>query len=158
MINLTLLVLAFFFMEFVAWWSHKYVMHGFLWNWHLDHHRKDHRQGLPLETEDKHFEKNDLFFLFYALPAMVLMGFGFALTYLPFIYISLGITLYGLTYFVIHDIIIHHRVKILFLIKPHKGYIQAIVKAHTAHHKPKNKKDFNNYGLLVFPRRFFKDQ
>ncbi len=26
-----LVLLAFFFMEFMAWFTHKYVMHGFLW-------------------------------------------------------------------------------------------------------------------------------
>jgi hypothetical protein len=25
-------------MEFVAWASHKYIMHGFGWAWHRDHH------------------------------------------------------------------------------------------------------------------------
>jgi beta-carotene 3-hydroxylase len=25
-------------MEFVAWSSHKYVMHGFGWGWHASHH------------------------------------------------------------------------------------------------------------------------
>ena len=41
----------------VAWFSHKYIMHGFLWSLHKDHHHKDH---------DSHFERNDAFFLFYA--------------------------------------------------------------------------------------------
>ena len=49
-------------MEFVAWFSHKYIMHGFLWSWHKDHHRKDH---------DSWFEKNDLFFLVYAIPSVL---------------------------------------------------------------------------------------
>ena len=40
------------------------------------------------------------------------------------------ITLYGFTYFLIHDVRFHHR--------------------------PKNKYDFNNYGLLVIPGRYFK--
>ena len=38
-------------MEGVAWWSHKYVMHGFGWGWHRDHH----------EPHGGFFEKNDLF-------------------------------------------------------------------------------------------------
>lgn len=142
-------------MEFVAWSNHKYIMHGFLWNWHKDHHRKDNMQGLPQKTEDKRFEKNDLFFLVYALPAMVLMVIGFSIHYFPIVFISIGITLYGLTYFAIHDIIIHNRLKMPFS-KQHHFFIDAIVRAHTAHHKPKNKDDFNNFGLLVFSRRFFK--
>jgi len=155
--NILLLVVAFLFMEFVAWGSHKYVMHGFLWKWHVDHHRKDHMQSMPLQTEDKHFEKNDLFFIIYALPAIVLMIVGFSFAYQFLIFISIGITLYGITYFIIHDIIIHNRVKFLFKSAKHSRFIHAIINAHTAHHKPKNKKDFNNYGLLVFPIRYFKN-
>ena len=57
-----ILVCTFLFMEFVAWFSHKYIMHGFLWSWHRDHHKKDHNSW---------FEKNDLFFLVYAIPSML---------------------------------------------------------------------------------------
>ena len=32
---------TFFIMEFMAWFSHKYIMHGFLWNLHEDHHKKE---------------------------------------------------------------------------------------------------------------------
>ena len=40
-----LIVLAlFFFMEFMAWFTHKYVMHGFLWVLHKDHHIRDGRK------------------------------------------------------------------------------------------------------------------
>jgi beta-carotene 3-hydroxylase len=157
MINLALMVLANMFMEFVAWSNHKYVMHGFLWKWHKDHHRKDYQNALPENTEDRHFEKNDLFFLVYAIPAVFLMIIGFSAGYLPLVFISIGITLYGFTYFVIHDIIIHKRLHIPFLENPENYFIRAIIKAHTAHHWPKNKKDFQNYGLLVFPLRFFKE-
>ncbi len=38
-------------MECVAWSSHKYVMHGFGWGWHRDHH----------EPHDGFYEKNDLY-------------------------------------------------------------------------------------------------
>ena len=49
---------TFFIMEFMAWFTHKYVMHGFLWSLHADHHKKDH---------DSWFERNDAFFIFYAI-------------------------------------------------------------------------------------------
>ena len=49
---------TFFIMEFMAWLTHKYVMHGFLWSLHKDHHHKHH---------DSWFERNDAFFIFYAL-------------------------------------------------------------------------------------------
>jgi beta-carotene 3-hydroxylase len=156
MTNIILLVSSYFVMEFVAWSNHKYIMHGFLWKWHKDHHRKDYQENLPEKTEDKLFEKNDLFFLVYAIPAVLLMIIGFTISYLPLVFVGLGITLYGLTYFIIHDVIIHKRVNLPFLTKHHNGYLKAIIKAHTAHHWPKNKSDFQNYGLLIFPLRYFK--
>ena len=48
---------TFSIMEFMAWFTHKYVMHGFLWSLHKDHHHKDHGSW---------WERNDLFFIFYA--------------------------------------------------------------------------------------------
>ncbi len=52
---------TFFIMEFNAWFTHKYIMHGFLWSLHKDHHHKDH---------DSWFERNDAFFIFYAIVSM----------------------------------------------------------------------------------------
>ena len=57
-ISLFIIVATFLFMEFVAWSVHKYIMHGFLWSIHKDHHIKDNKSW---------FERNDLFFIFYAL-------------------------------------------------------------------------------------------
>jgi len=94
MINILLLILAYFFMEFVAWSNHKYIMHGFLWKWHKDHHRKDHQHTLPEKTEDKRFEKNDLFFLIYAIPAILLMIIGFSFQLLPLLYMVSPILLF----------------------------------------------------------------
>jgi len=155
MTNIVFLIAAFFVMEFVAWFSHKYIMHGFLWKWHVDHHRKDHAQGMPKQTEDKHFEKNDRFFIVFALPAIIGLILGFLIESQASLYIGMGITLYGLTYFIIHDLLIHNRINV-FKGGRHSRYLQALINAHNAHHKPKNKQDFDNYGLLIFPRRFFR--
>ena len=38
-------------MEFVAWTAHKFLMHGWLWDWHEDHHKP--------HTVNGFFEKND---------------------------------------------------------------------------------------------------
>ena len=46
-----ILIATFAAMEFVAWSSHKYIMHGWGWGWHRDHH----------EPHDKLLEKNDLY-------------------------------------------------------------------------------------------------
>ena len=54
----SLIVLATFItMEGVAWAAHKYLMHGAMWYFHRDHHQ--HEPGF--------FEKNDAFFLIFAI-------------------------------------------------------------------------------------------
>lgn len=142
-------------MEFMAWFTHKYVMHGFLWRWHKDHHKKDGKEYIPDKWT---FEKNDLFFLIFAFPAIVLMILGLILVNLSFISISVGITLYGLTYFLIHDIVVHKRLNSPFLFKIKNPYIKALIKAHIDHHNPKSGSGngFNNFGLLIFPLRYLK--
>jgi beta-carotene 3-hydroxylase len=154
--NIFLLISAFFFMEFVAWSNHKYIMHGFLWRWHKDHHVNDLRRPDDSVTEHKGFEKNDLFFLIYAIPAIILMIVGFGYGYIKLVYVAVGISLYGMTYFIIHDVIYHKRIKAPFFQKNHNRYIKAVINAHRGHHKPVKAADFHSYGLLIFPKRYFK--
>ena len=60
-------LLTFILMEPMTWLIHKYVMHGFLWVLHKDHHDHNHEGEL---------ERNDLFFIIFALPAIALMYWG----------------------------------------------------------------------------------
>ena len=60
-------LVTFLLMEAVTWCTHKYVMHGFLWYLHEDHHQPKYK-GL--------FEKNDLFFIIFALPSSLSIYFG----------------------------------------------------------------------------------
>ncbi|MFZ4455495.1 MAG: hypothetical protein ACOYOT_04670 [Bacteroidales bacterium] len=156
-VNILLLVSAYLFMEFVAWSNHKYVMHIFLWKWHKDHHINDLKRPDEAVQENNGLEKNDLFFLIYATPAIVLMICGFIFKIESFVYIAAGITLYGFTYFVVHDVIYHKRIRVDFLQNSKNRYLRAIVKAHKAHHKPQNATDFDNFGLLIFSKRYFND-
>jgi beta-carotene 3-hydroxylase len=144
-------IIAFFtgyiIMEFVAWFSHKYIMHGFLWVLHRDHHIRN-------EKNNSFFQRNDYFFIIFALPAMILIPSGLASGHIALFWAGLGITLYGFTYFLIHEVIIHHRI-------PHNlnitnRYMSSLIKAHLAHHSPRNKTEFMSFGLLVFPLRFMK--
>jgi len=139
-------IAAFAFMEFVAWSNHKYVMHGFLWALHKDHHLTD-IAGKPV------LQKNDLFFLIYAMPAIVLIIWGLSAGNPYMISAGAGITLYGFTYFIFHDVVYHHRLP--FFKNPKNTHIKAIIRAHDAHHRPRNRTDFNNFGLLIFSRRYF---
>ena len=109
---------TFLFMEFMAWFSHKYIMHGFLWSLHKDHHNQN------LKTS--WWERNDLFFVIYAI---VSMGFFYSQAELGFGYgfaIGFGIMAYGFTYFIVHDIFIHQRFK--FLRKANNRYAKGFVK------------------------------
>ena len=60
------LIATFFGMEFMAWATHKYVMHGIMWYFHKDHH----------QVEPGFFEKNDVFFLIYASPSWLCIMLG----------------------------------------------------------------------------------
>ena len=139
------LILAFSFMEFMAWFSHKYIMHGFLWSLHKDHHIKDH---------DSWFERNDFFFIFYAV---VSMAFVISWTELGFVYglpIAIGIFLYGLTYFIVHDIFIHRRFKLFR--NANNWYAKGIRRAHKMHHKNIKKGGGECFGMLFVPFKYFK--
>lgn len=128
-------------MEFMAWFTHKYVMHGFLWVLHKDHHKKDHNSW---------WERNDLFFVFYAIVSMYFfMGnvtYGSAF--------GSGIAAYGLAYFLVHDIFIHQRFKLFR--KADTWYGKAIRRAHKMHHKHLGKEDGECFGMLLPPIKYFK--
>jgi beta-carotene 3-hydroxylase len=144
-INITALIITFFFMEFVAWFTHKYVMHGLLWVLHKDHH----------QTEPGFFEKNDAFFLIFALPSMILIMLGVLNGNDIRLFIGTGIALYGFAYFFVHDIFIHQRFKIFR--KSENIYMRAIRKAHKMHHKHLGKEEGECFGMLFVPFRYYKE-
>lgn len=141
-------IATFFFMEFVAWFAHKYVMHGFLWNLHEDHHIRD--------NHDDFFEKNDYFFVIFAIPAMFAFIFGF--TYqIDFLKgIGIGISIYGAAYFFIHDLFIHQRIKVLR--NSNNVYLKAIRRAHKMHHKHITKEDGECFGMLLVPFKYINQE
>lgn len=134
-------------MEFMAWFTHKYVMHGFLWDWHEDHHR-------PRHEKEGFFEKNDRFFLVYAIPSMICYMIGGLTPHLWVMFIGIGISLYGLTYFLIHDVYIHRRFN--WFRHLDSEYSRGILRAHGAHHAKNTKEDCESFGLLVVAPKFFK--
>ena len=141
-IGITLFI--FLIMECVTWLTHKYVMHGFLWYLHEDHHQPKYLSF---------FEKNDLFFIIFAIPSILLFYFGInpQLNYLFFI--GLGILLYGMAYFFIHEIIIHQRIKLFTRTKI--KYFVGLRKAHKIHHKRLGKEEGECFGMLYVPRKYF---
>ena len=139
-------IAAFWFMEFMAWFAHKYVMHGFLWVLHVDHHRKP--PGF--------FEKNDAFFLIFAIPSWLCIMLGMMQGSPASVAFGAGIALYGLTYFLVHEIFVHQRFKVLR--NTEILYFKALRRAHKMHHKHLDKSPGENFGLLIFPKRYLEEE
>lgn len=150
LLNIGIILLTVFGMEFVAWFAHKYLMHGALWVWHEDHHK-------PHFEKEGFFEKNDLFFLVFAIPSALCYILGTSTDTLAFLlYVGIGISIYGLIYFLIHDVYIHQRFK--WFRQLDSKYSRAILRAHGAHHTKNTKEDCESFGLLVVDSKYFKSR
>ena len=147
MFYLALVILSFVGMEFMAWFTHKYIMHGLLWNWHEDHHKPHHEKN-------GFFEKNDLFFLVFAIPSAILYILGTLVPSLfSLLFVGIGISLYGLVYFLIHDVYIHRRFK--WFKQLDNAYSKGILRAHGAHHAKQTKEGCESFGLLIVSLKYF---
>jgi beta-carotene 3-hydroxylase len=127
-------------MELVAWASHKYVMHGFGWAWHRDHH----------EPHAGFLELNDLFALMGAALSIVLFALGSPWVmgqsaWWPATWLGLGVLCYGVIYTLIHDGLVHQR---WFRWVPRKGYARRLVQAHRLHHATIGKAGGVSFGFL----------
>lgn len=134
---------TFLFWEFVAWFSHKYIMHGILWTWHKSHHT----------VHDHAVEKNDLFAVVFSIPSIALFIISASVYRSPYLFsVALGIFFYGLFYLVFHDIIVHQRIKW----RPAKRskYLQRMIHAHYIHHARHTKEDCEAFGFLYAPKKF----
>ena len=139
------LLTTFVIMEFSAWAMHKYVMHGFMWKFHKDHH----------QPEEGIFERNDIFFLIYAIPSWLCIMLGIMNEAYVSVWIGFGIAAYGLAYFLFHDVYIHRRLK--FLRDINKPFFMAIRKAHKVHHKHRGKEHGECFGMLIVPFKYYKE-
>lgn len=143
--NFLIVLITFVVMEGATWLIHKYIMHGLLWVLHKDHH--DH-------SNESFFEKNDYFFVIFALPTIALMYQGSLYNFNYLFFIGLGIMLYGMAYFFVHDIFIHQRFKLLT--NTENPYLLALRRAHKQHHKHIGKEDGECFGFLYVPNKYFK--
>ncbi|MFN4299228.1 MAG: carotene hydroxylase [Thermaurantimonas sp.] len=139
-------LVTFVAMEYVAWAAHKYLMHGPLWVLHRDHHIK----------EPGFFEKNDAFFLIFAIPSWLCIMLGLMYSNNWSVSIGAGIALYGIAYFIVHEVYIHQRFKWL---KPSKNlYFAAILRAHKMHHKHLVKNPGESYGMLFIHPKYIREE
>jgi len=128
-------------MEWVAWASHKYIMHGWGWAWHRDHH----------EPHSSLLEKNDLFAIVGAALSISMFAIGSqwvlgAAAWSPATWIGTGILLYGIIYTLIHDGLVHQR---YFRWVPKRGYAKRLVQAHKLHHATIGKEGGVSFGFLL---------
>ncbi|OIQ21097.1 MAG: carotene hydroxylase [Flavobacterium sp. MedPE-SWcel] len=137
-------IATFLTMEGITWLTHKYVMHGFLWYLHKDHHQPKYK-GL--------FEKNDAFFVIFAIPSILLFYFGLEPILNFKFFIGLGILIYGIAYFLVHDVLIHQRFS--WFKRTNNKYLKGLRKAHKIHHKHLGKEDGECFGMLNVPKKYF---
>ena len=138
LINLGIFLAVFFGMEGVAWATHRYLMHGPLWFLHESHHR-------PRESW---FELNDVFGIFFSLISMGLFLAG-TLYYGPLIWAGLGMAAYGLVYFLLHDVLVHTRIRHGFV--PRHGYLRRVYQAHRLHHATHGRDGAVSFGFIYSP-------
>jgi beta-carotene 3-hydroxylase len=136
------MLLVFVFMEGVAWFLHKFVMHGFGWVIHKDHHYP--RKG--------RFEKNDLFAVFFSLISFLFVLTGIITGFSLNLVVGIGIILYGIGYFLVHDVFFHRRIKISY--KPRNKYVKRILNAHGVHHAKSTPTTGINFGFLYASKKF----
>ncbi|CAI8261768.1 MAG: beta-carotene hydroxylase [Bacteroidetes bacterium MED-G17] len=143
--KLFFIFVTFCFMEFMAWFTHKFIMHGFMWRWHKSHHSV-HKQV---------FEKNDLFAVVFALVSAGLIVLS-SEKIIPSIFfeIGIGVCLYGVAYFLVHDVFVHQRIK--WLRKTNIKYFKAMRKAHKIHHKTLTKDGAEAFGFLFVPKKYLR--
>jgi beta-carotene 3-hydroxylase len=128
-------------MEGFAYVMHRWVMHGPGWVLHASHHQP--RAG--------NWEFNDLYFVIFATPAILLLLGGVQLGWGSWATaVGAGITAYGAIYLGFHDIIVHRRIGHRYV--PRSRYMRRIVQAHRLHHTVETKAGTVSFGFLVAPR------
>lgn len=144
-IAIGLMITAFLGMEFMAWFVHRFIMHGLLWSLHRDHHQK--HKGF--------FELNDAFVVMFAIPSWLCIMFGAMNHNTNELFIGIGIAFYGLAYFLVHEVIIHKRFG--FTVKSNNPYIVAMRRAHKVHHGYIQKTPGDNFGFVfLIPWHYFR--
>lgn len=139
-----LIVIATFLLwEGVAWFSHKYIMHGFLWTWHKSHHT----------VHQSFFERNDLFAVVFSLPSIALIAYFTLVKYNPYLVaVGVGIFCYGLFYFIFHDVIVHQRLR--WRPRKQSRYLRRMIHAHYIHHNRHTKEGCQAFGFLWAPGKY----
>lgn len=137
-VNIGVVVATVLAMEGVALAVHRFVMHGPGWDWHRSHH----------EPHSGILEKNDLYAVVFAGLALALILFGSAEAG-PLYWVGVGMSVYGVLYFVVHDGLVHQRWP--FRHVPKNPYLKRLVQAHRLHHAVDGRDGAVSFGFLYAP-------
>ena len=132
-------VVAFVLMEPLTAATHRWVMHGVGLGLHRSHHRRVRAGESP-----PRWEANDAYPVMFA--AVVMMGFAVGFNVAGFAALvpaGIGVTGYGLTYALVHDVYIHRRLPV-FSDRPVPG-LERLAAAHRVHHE----RNGAPYGMLA---------
>ncbi|REJ75289.1 MAG: fatty acid hydroxylase [Acidobacteria bacterium] len=141
---LALTILGFAGMEAFSYVVHRWLFHGMFWGVHKTHHYP--RKGA--------FEMNDLFSVGFALVSVALIVFAeYPLSESIAFPVGLGIAIYGILYFIVHDLFTHRRF-LPFISK--NSVLLSIRGAHQTHHQTVAKDGQEPYGLFVYNYSRFK--
>lgn len=135
---IALTFLGFIGLEIFSYIIHRWFFHGILWRIHKTHHVA--RKGA--------FELNDIFSVIFGSSSVLLIVLAeYPLLESIAFPIGLGIAIYGVFYFVAHDLFTHRR----FLPFGSKNKILLTIRAaHQKHHQTAEKKGIEPFGLFVF--------
>jgi len=136
--RLLIVVATLLVMEVAVTLFHRHVMHGFGWGWHASHHNA---------SKTLSWEKNDLYAIVFTGAAILLFALGD--THATIWWIAFGITLYGLLYGILHDVLIHRRLPVKW--KPRNAYLQRLITAHHLHHAVRSRENGVSFGFLYAP-------
>lgn len=139
LLNVLIVIVTVIGMEVFACLTHRYIMHGPLgWAWHKSHHE---------ETEGP-FEKNDLYAVVFAVISGLVFIFGFVGIW-PLRQVGIGLVVYGVLYFIVHDGLVHRRWPFTYVAK--SGYLKRLVQAHHMHHAVGSRDGCVSFGFLYAP-------
>ena len=135
---LALTIFGFVGLEIFSYIIHRWFFHGILWRIHESHHVA--RKGA--------FELNDVFSIIFGGTSVLLIIFAEhpLLESIAFP-IGLGIAIYGIFYFIVHDLFTHRR----FLPFGSENKMLLTVRtAHQKHHQTAEKSGIEPFGLFIF--------
>jgi beta-carotene 3-hydroxylase len=133
-----LVILGFAGLEIFSYIAHRWLFHGILWRIHETHHTAT--KGT--------FELNDIFSLVFGGTSVLLLVFAEYPLYESIAFpVGLGIAVYGVLYFILHDLFTHRRFRSF---RSKNKIFLTIRAAHQRHHQTVDKKGIEPFGLFLF--------